>query len=198
MDKEHGFPVWDEHDRHAFLMRLYEWTIENAQKQIDWYDRKRKPKRILSQWLLGIAVLLGGIGILCPLIDAACKNCELTFFDCSVSFLHLGYIVIALAGIIILFDRTYGISTGWMRFMKTQMTLEQSLKEFCLDWAKAVSVKVPEGKMDEHQQELLSSLRDFTHKVEALVISETNAWILEFRRNLFEIDKMLEKRKPKV
>lgn len=197
MDTRHTFPLWDDHDPNASLQRLYEWTVDNTRDQIDWYDRKRRPKRILSQWLLGISVLLGGIGILCPLIESACKECRIPFFDCSVSFLHLGYIVIALAGIIILFDRVYGLSTGWMRFMETQMKLEQYLKEFCLDWARAVAVKVPEEKMDEHQQELLSQLRDFTHRVAELVMNETIAWKLEFRQNLSEIDKMLERGKPR-
>jgi len=50
MDKDKGFPRWDQHDPHKSLTRLYEWTVENAQEQINWYARKSRPKRRFSQF----------------------------------------------------------------------------------------------------------------------------------------------------
>lgn len=193
MDKDEGFPRWDPHDPHKSLTRLYGWTVENAQEQINWYARKSRPKRRFSQFLLVLAVLLGGFGILCPLIDNACRGCVVQILGCSASFLHLGYIFIALAGIVVLFDRSFGFSAGWMRFIETQMKLEQLLKEFRFEWTKAVARRVPEEQQEEQQQELLSKLLYFTNIVEALVIDETRAWILDFRKNLSEIDKMVDK-----
>jgi hypothetical protein len=74
-----------------------------------------------------------GLGLLCPLLDAAGKDCALSLFNFTTSFLHLGHLLIGLAGVIMLYDRTFGLSTGWMRFIETQMKLEKALIEFRLD-----------------------------------------------------------------
>jgi hypothetical protein len=187
------FPLWNQQDPHVSLTRLYDWAVANAQQQIDWYEGKIKPKGRFSRTLLALAIIIGGMGALCPLIDTACSDYENAI--CSIPFLELGYILIALAGVIIVFDRTFGFSAGWMRFMETKMNLQQALNEFRFTWAKALAKQVPEYKKGEHQQEPISALCDFTSKVDMLLINETRAWVLEFRKNLTEVDQLVDKGK---
>jgi len=46
-----------------------------------------------------------------------------------------GYILIALGGDLFLFDRYFGFSTSWMRYMTAQMALQRNLEKFQLSWA---------------------------------------------------------------
>jgi hypothetical protein len=43
---------------------------------------------------------------------------------------QLGYVMLALAAACVGFDHFFGLSTGWMRFMVTEMSLQQVLAEF--------------------------------------------------------------------
>lgn len=190
MDSDDKFPAWNPSDKDGSLNEIYRWVTENAQKQADWYSQKRRSKRRCAQSLL-VSIVLGGFGILCPLFDAACPDGGFEIMGCTISFLHAGYIVIAAAGIVLLVDRVYGFSAGWMRFMETELKIKQTLTDFCLDWAIAVSAQVPEDQKEEHQQQLLRRVHTFTHTVQDLVISETTAWMLEFKRNISEIDKLV-------
>lgn len=194
MEKD-NFPHWDRLDPPGSLARLYQWSIDHALEQIDWYKRKSRPKRRFSQVLLVLAVLIGGLGALCPLIDSACKDCAIQVFDCSVTFLELGYILIAVAGLVVLFDKCFGFSSGWMRFMETQMRIEQLLDEFRFKWARTMAEEVADDKKGEHQERLLCALCDFTGAIHETVIKETAAWSQEFSKYLSEIGKMMDKGK---
>jgi len=104
-----------------------------------------------------------------------------------------GYVFFALAGAIYGYDKLFGLSTGWMRYIVTQMALEKALKEFQYDWLilRAQLQKQP-AKYAVDSRTLLQKVRDFTSQVESLVKQETDAWVLEFQNNLSQLEKVLK------
>ena len=64
-----AFPKMNEKDPQSSIDAIYEWVVDNAKNQIEWYDKKRPHKRLWSQGTRIITLLLFGIGIICPLID---------------------------------------------------------------------------------------------------------------------------------
>ena len=123
MEENTKFPDWDEEDIEKSLEKIYQWVIQNIKSQIEWYGKKRKPKRIASQLLRAFSIFFAIIGTLCPLIDATKILDKLVIGQ-------WGYIAFALAAAFIGFDRYFGLSTGWMRFISTQLSLEKLLKEY--------------------------------------------------------------------
>jgi len=170
-----NIPEWDSKDTAASVGQIYQWAIENCLWQIQWYERKKRPKRIGSQAIRMISILLSGIGVICPLVDAA-LNVEFQLGE-------LGYVAFAIAGTVFLFDKYFGLSSGWMRFMETQLRLEKTLKEFQYDW----TISLAKGNDPTEQ---LVRLREFTVKVESLVIEETLSWIKEFESNFSKLEKL--------
>lgn len=117
------------------------------------------------------------------------------------AFAQWGYVFFGIAAAIYGFDKFFGLSTGWMRYIVTQMALEKALKEFQYDWLiLRAQPNDPAGAQNANTQALLQKMRDFTSQVETLVKQETDAWVLEFQNNLSQLEKVLktevENRKP--
>ena len=71
MSNSTEFPKWDNSRPDESLEAAYGWAVENARAQIAWYAQRRQPKKKGSQWLRALAITLGAIGGLFPLVDAA-------------------------------------------------------------------------------------------------------------------------------
>lgn len=180
------FPKMDENDPQASIGAIYDWVVDNAKDQIRWYDRKRPHKRLWSQGTRIITLLLFGLGIVCPLVATGQEGG-------GINYLKMGYVMMASAGAIVLFDKFFGLSTGWMRFMETQLKLEESLKEFYHDWA---LLELQDNPADKHLNKL-EALKRFTMDVEKLVQRETRSWANEFTANITNIDELINKHSPK-
>jgi hypothetical protein len=109
-------------------------------------------------------------------------------------------VAFATAAALVLADKFFGLSSGWMRFIKTQITLERALTEFRCDWVMLLSKLPAQSPPPDQILLLLQRVKDFSSLVYAQVQQETEAWILEFQSNLAELDKtaraQAEARKP--
>jgi SMODS and SLOG-associating 2TM effector domain 2 len=177
-----SFPKWDKNEPNESLEEAYEWAIEHARSQIAWYQESRRPKKLGSQWFRGLAIALAAIGGLFPLVDAATQGSEMALGQ-------WGYVVIALAAALVLYDRFFGLSSGWMRYMLTELSLQRTLREFQYDW----NILVAQQTSPQNDPlPLLRRLKDFSLQVETLIKQETDAWVTEFRTNLSELETMLK------
>lgn len=182
---------WDEHDPMASLAALYRAAVDRAQAHIEWYKAHVRWKRRFSWSLRAAALLFVGIGSLLPLVGAASLTLGLS---ANRVYFGFGYVAFAIAAGCVGFDRFFGFSTGWLRFIKTQLLLEAGLDQFRLDWVSLVA-KVQGGKpTDDEVQRMLKRLQAFTQFTDSQVQQETNAWILEFQTNLAELAKAAEAR----
>ncbi len=185
------FPTWNAAQSAEALQAVYLWAVQNTEAQIGWYKRNTGSKRRGSQIIRAGAIFFAALGALCPLLDAAGFMPALaTLFGKSWSGNHAlaqwGYVFFAVAAAIVGFDRYFGLSTCWMRFIVTQMALEKTLKEFQYDWL------ILQAQQAEHTVTLLQKARDFTSQTESLVKQETDAWVLEFQNNLAQLEKVLK------
>jgi hypothetical protein len=176
---DNGFPDWDPSDTAKSLTLLYKWTVKTTESRIAWYDGSRKPKRAGSQWLRVFSILFAAIGALCPLIDAT------KIFGDEILLGQWGYVSIALAAAIVGYDKYFGLSTGWMRYIVTQLSLEKALKGFQYDW-------IILNAQEANTSVLIQRIKDFSLQVESLVKQETDAWVLEFQSNVTELEKVLK------
>jgi hypothetical protein len=191
------YPRWDKNqDGPSSVEAVYEWTIRNAWSQYNWYARKKGYKRRGSQFIRMMAVALAAIGALCPLLDAT--DLMVNWVGDPIKLGQWGYVFLAMAGALVSYDRFFGLSSGWMRYILTQLEIERAIKVLHYDWSLYRSA----DKADDpaNVQAFLQRAKDFTTQIEALVKQETDAWVLEFQTNLSQLEKSLkaetEARKP--
>jgi len=181
------FPEWKDADQPGSVTALYQWVVQNTHKQIQWYDERRPLRRYLAQGVRGVALVLATLGALCPLAAPAMDK------HWQSQLPTLGYVFLAVGGLLVTFDKFFGFSNSWMRFASTQLSLDMLLREFQFDWILLQSQAFSAASS-------IQKLKEFTGKVDGIVKQETDAWITEFKNNIAELEKMLkagaEERKP--
>lgn len=180
------FPQWDQSKADDSLKRVYEWAIGVARENIKWYESRRPPARKFSQSFRALAIILGAIGGLCPLIDST------KFLANGPALGQWGYVSLAIAAALVLFDKYFGFSTGWMRNIMTQMSLEKALKEFQFDWAILNAQQQCQQPPQSNALVFLQKAKDFCVQIDGLIKQETDAWVAEFQTNIAELEKALK------
>ncbi|WP_300454519.1 SLATT domain-containing protein [Accumulibacter sp.] len=169
---------------------------KRAVEAADWYLRNKIWPRRLSRLLRFLAILFGILGGLAPLVGGA-----YLFGDAGngkpalANATQWGYILIALAAASMLFDRYFGFSSSWMRYMTAQMALQRSLEKFQLSW-RLWRIKVSGTQpSDEQQAAAIGLLTAFQQEVGDLVEQEFQAWIAQFKEQLAELQAAIDKDK---
>ncbi|MCD9186225.1 MAG: SLATT domain-containing protein [Pyrinomonadaceae bacterium] len=184
-----NFPPWNKDKPEESLDLIYDWAVKTTLENIDWYDRKKKPRRLWSQGLRALSIIFAAVGALCPLIDATGIVKTPGDPENNLILAQWGYVFLAVAASVAGFDYYFGHSSGWMRFIVTQISLERSLKEFQYDW---VILKTQEGGNSSNTQMFLQRAKDFTLQVENIIKQETDVWVREFQSNITQLEKVLK------
>src|ERR1700733_4365264 len=181
------FPDWDSQDVRKSLQILFVATVKQGESAIAWYRDNIRMKRFGSQILRSAAIVLASIGALLPLVVAAASR-----FDQSNTWKNWvdaqwGYIAFATAAACVAADKFYGFSSGWIRYMKTQMALEGALTDLRYDWIALLSKVATQQPTGDQIQGMLQKMKDFVVLVRTQVQQETDAWVLEFQANLADL-----------
>jgi hypothetical protein len=189
------FPTWDPANCRESLDALHATTLRQGEAAIGWYRDNIRSKRAGSRVLRSIAIVLASIGALLPLVVAGVSR-----FAQSDSSLKLmidaqwGYIAFATAAACVAADKFYGFSTGWIRYMKTQLVLESALSDLRYDWIALVARLAGQQPSADQIQLMLQRLKDFVAFVRGQVEQETDAWVLEFQSNLSDLASTVKSR----
>jgi hypothetical protein len=105
-------------------------------------------------------------------------------------------IIGVVAATMILLDKFYGFSSGWMRYVTTYQEIQSNLDEFRVNWRKQI-LKLNSNKppTDEQILAVYDFLAAFLKSINDSVRNETQAWVTEFKGVLSEIDKTVEAQK---
>jgi hypothetical protein len=171
----------------ADVQLIYTKALGNVESQITWYTRSAKLNGRLSKTVRLFEILLVGAGIISPLIDSL----GLVGIPDGL-FSKLGYVFFGAAGVFLLFDRFYGLSTGWMRFMTTKLRLERMKKELEATWMQELTVKAQSAQGTDHIA-LAGTLIKFITDVDTEVQKETETWVQEFQTNLSALEQLINK-----
>lgn len=176
---------WQPQHRADSLEQLFRAADAIGASAGSWYLSKCRWKRRLSLLLRAEAIALSGGGILIPLVGTAVKA--------SAGFTSWGYVCFAAAGICVGADRFFGLSSSWIRFITSHMTIERALTTFRFQWALfqagAASAGAEPGR-DETLDALQRILR-FVELVNTEVLRETEVWAKEFQSAMADLERMV-------
>lgn len=124
----------------------------------DWYSRDKLAKQRTSLALTAAMIILGLFGILVPLVTAAGVEAVNPSW---------GYVLLACAAGCAAIDRIFGISTAWMRDVRSVRVMNAMICELQLEW---ISVsRVPANSNGEIDRRM-GLLRDFSRRVNEVLV----------------------------
>jgi hypothetical protein len=183
---ESNYPVlnWGDGHKAESLNMVYNHVINITKAAITWYMSAKKGKKFMAQRIRVAAIVLGALGALLPTIG------ELFSKSGQGSNIPAGWTTVCLAvtGTLLLLDRFFGYSSGWMRYIVTGTTLIDVLREFQVDWEIERSTwQQPEPTPDQVSK-MLTVCKSYLVRVSALVKDETNSWVSEFQNSIKYLD----------
>ena len=189
-----AFPVgvadWQGDNVEATLDAVYGRANAAAQWRIDWYNDKADRFGRRAQWLRFGALVFVAIGGLAPLVGAAWRA---PFEDPNVpSSTAIGYVALALAGILVAIDNFFGFSTSWMRFRVTQAALIRRLARFRFEWARELAGLATSSTPADTYTRLLDKAEALVDEIERIVQEETESWAERFAARVQAFDRQHE------
>ncbi len=164
------------------IAKLFANVENNAAASMAWYARRKFGEAIASRCLRTLAILLGIVGGLTPIVVGIYPQAWIG---------QLGYALLALAAGAIAADRYLGISSGWIRYV----AIQRALADFRLDWS-GLLISVSDGAAGAAALErFLELVRQSQHEVLKVVKEETQAWVAEFQSSLADLEKTLAAQK---
>jgi len=166
-----------------YLETIRDFVEEHALEAIQWYLRRKGPVSLWSKVLRFSALVLASIGAILPLLRAPVLP---GFGDAASEF---GYAFLALSGALVVGDKLFGLSSKWMRYMTTALSLQRKLADFELRWATRrllLGGGSPPGPAE--IAEMIEMLRQFRHDVFAELQFETDTWKQEFQSSLRQLE----------
>jgi conflict system pore-forming effector with SLATT domain len=147
-------------------------------ERIKWYRAKKRPLQKSSKLIRFVSLATLLLGALCPLASGVISGVP--------SLDRLGYVFLGLSGGLLLFDKLFGVSAGWIRFISAAQSLEALLDGLRLDWA---TTGIEQGAEADctvlaKRAEILTTAASRFH---AVIDQETKEWAAEFQNNLREL-----------
>ena len=178
---------WDGEDTRSCLAELYEWAERFAGETIGWYLDEKAKKAKRSQMLRTTSAVLATLGGIVPLAALAADRTVLG---------NVGFVLLGLAAGCVAYDRYFGYSSAWLRYVSAAMNLRAQLTDFQLSWTREMAVLGGRDVTRAETHRLVELVRTFISGVNRVVQDETHSWLVEFHMRLQELESKLHQTAP--
>lgn len=212
---------WEKDKAASPLAELCHYAATQTEDAINWYYKSKRGRRWFCRACRMAAILLTAFAGLLPLINEivmAEKPAPAKFqiqdprpavadpqqpgaplapkleVAPAKARIHPLYsaIALALAATLILIDRFYGFTTGWVRYVLTAQQLTQSLEVFRLEVERQ---KLGWGNLEPTQDQartLVTTIQQFCAQARGTIADETKSWAAEFAEVLKQLDEQIK------
>ncbi len=199
--KSHGgayvdFPDGPESYREAAwdttLRRLFGAAVAHAEDRINWYSQKAGNRAKVAKRIRWLSLVLFAIGTLAPIVlTLVIKAAPILGTEAlaRIPLTEAGYLLLAAAGALVIFDQFFDASGSWMRFRQSEARLEVLLAELRFGWAELMTRRAATVLDREQAVEFVALLRTFVIKVEMLAEEETKEWARRFNERIDAFDR---------
>jgi hypothetical protein len=173
---------WDDEHRRQSLDVAFKRAEDHALNAINWYLNAKASKKNCAQLLRLVTIGSSAIAGLLPILNQIYQN--------QLSSLSPAWTTVALAGagVSLAIDKFFGCSNAWMRFITAEQRIRQALHEFQMDYDIEQSKWTDNFPASEQAQAMLSCCKAFISQVDAIILEETNEWLVEFQSSLKKTD----------
>lgn len=175
---------WTQAQRAESLAKLKAYVTRHGANAVEYYQFAKKPKKRWAIWLRMGALLFAGAAGLIPILS------QLFVDDQGGMYIQPGWasVALALAAGALAIDRFFGFSSGWMRFMATELKVRRVLDDFEMEWEAARVAWSDQPPTAEQVQDMIGRATRFLGAVSDIVRDETDQWMSEFREALRQLD----------
>ena len=127
------------------LRALFQSATNHAQSRIEWYGENAQKKAFSAKSLRRWSLILFATGTIAPITIALLVSISKEFggndggsvlyYAQSLPMAEVGYLLLAIAGALIIFDQFFDASGSWIRFRQSEARLKVLLAEFRFAWA---------------------------------------------------------------
>jgi hypothetical protein len=180
--------AWSKLPPEEAAKHLLDHVLAQATEAESWYRRRKGQRATLSRALRAIAIVLAAVGGLAPIL-AGLRAGAITMETATV-ISQLGYLFIGVAAGLMAFDRYFGVSTGWLRYVTALGAIQRLRAEFLFQWSELLlEVANPPTRHD--LSRLVDKARSFRLAVIDIVARETDAWNTEFKSSFADLEKVV-------
>ena len=191
--KSGDFPAlhWEAEKLAEPLDQLCTYAKNQAQQSIDWYFRKRQLRRHFCRIFRLSAILLTAFAGLLPMINEIAGPQQVLHPLCAA-------VALGVAATLILLDRFYGFTNGWIRYLLTARQLIEALEAFHFEVERhKLSWGNPEPTPEQATM-LLEQIWQFHKKALGIVNDETKGWAAEFTEAIKQLDEQVKTDRSKL
>lgn len=167
--------------------------LEAVGKEEVWYRSHREAHARLTKLIRFVACLLFAFGIIWPFINSGIDGTDKMK-------VNVGYISLAIGGLLMLLDKYLGISAGYVRFYVTELDIQKNTLEFKENWNIEMA-RSSQPPSVENILSLLNQIKQFRQAISQIIQVETRDWATEFQAQsgeLFELFKQQQQAQPKT
>ncbi|WP_460848143.1 SLATT domain-containing protein [Phytohabitans suffuscus] len=179
--------TWAPGGLRADLAALRAWAERVADEAVDWYMAEKRLKARWSRRLRSLAIVLATLGGAVPVVALASHRPE---------YGNWGYLLLALAAGAVAYDRFFGYSSAWLRYVATATLIQGELADFRVGWAREMAAVGDREPTADEVRALIETARGFVRRVNDAVRVETDAWRAEFDTRMGELEVGLQGRPP--
>ena len=165
------------------LEALFDRITKEAESAIGWYIRAKRPKQRWARLLRFGSIIAGTTAGLIPILAQMFSKDGHPWIQPAWASVALG-----IAAALVLLDRFFGFSSAWMRYIATELNIQQLNQEFQLDWESDKATWLGSEPTADQLRSTLARFKAFVTQVNTIVRQETDAWIQEFQSTLKQID----------
>lgn len=158
--------IWKSRSPDEAIHSLFAYVDTEASKAVAWYENAKGSKATSSRVFRGFAIVLFVLGGLAPIaagiMSKATADAEMVVITQS------GYMMLGIAAGLLAFDRYFGVSSGWIRYMTSLAAIERLRAEFLFDWT-ALLQKAPATIDSETKLVFLTRAQAFQKGVSEIV-----------------------------
>lgn len=173
------------------LDSLRQYADTNASNAINWYFSKKEIWKRGAQIHRIAAILLVAYAGCLPILnrifaDNPPTSAILTIFG-QLDTLWCA-ILVAIASTLLLIDRFFGFSSGWVRYVQTAQRISMEQESFRMSMERRRLEWCGETPPLEDARETFALIESFNARIRQIVAEETNTWAVEFSKVVSEID----------
>lgn len=172
-----------------YLEKVHQYVIDEAQGAISWYMGNKESNRRWSKRIRFFTILFIAIGGIMPLIAALEIPLHISNWNDSKYIIsQFGFIALAIAGSLLLFDRSFGFTSSWVRFITAATNIQKLITEFDSSYILNLCLKTN----DQRRKGQLDCIMKFIVAVRGEIVKESAEWAAEYSSNLAMLEGILK------
>ncbi|MEA5100899.1 SLATT domain-containing protein [Pantoea sp. S18] len=169
------------------IEKLYSYANGYKEGRCQWYWRGIARKRRAAFLLL---IMVFALVILATFIQAVVVNYYHGDVGEQFFLSQLAFGLFAMSIVLLLIDKVFGWTSGWVRYIKTVLDVEIIHNDFTSKWIANNSLN--EHNFDTCYQNALKLVKDFIQSVDGFQKRETDEWSMQFGDSLNQLGAMLK------